>query len=738
MTAAPRIAIAGNPNSGKTTIFNALTGLRHRVANYPGVTVEKREGTLAGANGSITLVDLPGAYGLSARSPDEEVARDVLLGRIAGTRRPDGVIIVVDASNLERNLYLASQILEFGIPTIIACNMMDVAEQRGLRIDCAALAVALGVPVLPLAAARGIGVEALRRAMDSICEYIPPPRAWCLSRPFEQAIERAAAAMAASGATLPRATRGGALLWLCDYLSGERAARASAERYLAKVSPEPANELRAAAAGLSHTHEDPTAAAIETRYAWISQIARQAVTRAKPAGEQATPSATLSDRVDHLLTHRFFGYVVFLGVMLLMFVAIFSLAEPLMTMIESAQSSLAGRVADLLPEGSLRSLLADGIIAGVGAVVIFFPQIGILFLCLAILEDSGYMARAAFLMDRLMSRVGLHGRSFIPLLCSYACAVPGIMATRTIENRRDRLTTILAIPFVTCSARLPVYLTVIGAVLPGGIWLKGLMLFGLYVGGTASALLAALILKRTWLAGPQPAFIMELPAYHLPQPWPILRTAWDRSKVFLSHAGTVIFCASVIIWSLSYFPRLPESEVPNVRTAAETNTAGSPAAQAEDSSEEDDAVENHAAAAQLRNSFLGRLGQAIEPLIEPLGFDWRIGTGLLSSFLAREVFVSTMGITLAVGDADSGTHALREKLASATWPDGRRVLTPLVGCGLMVFYVLACQCVSTLAVVRKETGSWRWPLVMLGYMTALAYVAALLVFQIGSRLGIGA
>lgn len=743
------IAVAGNPNSGKTTIFNALTGLRMKVANYPGVTVEKREGFLR--DGGDVLLDLPGVYSLSARAPDEAVARDVLLGRVPGVRRPDGVLIVVDASNLERNLYLATQIIEFGIPAVVALNMMDAVEARGERIDCDALAEALGVPVVPTVANRGRGISELRGALAKLDHAGGPRPVWSLPPPLEQAVAQIAAVMESTGAVAPRACRAGALLWIIDYLSGSDACRKSAEAFLRRIDAEAGNELRRAAAALDEALPDAASAAIESRYGYVADIAARAASadgrlesageaaggavtragtpahrRASQAAEKRPSPSTPTDRIDGVLTHRFFGPLIFAGVMFVLFLSIFSWAEPLMDAIEAGQNALSGWVGGLLAEGPLRSLLTDGVIAGIGAVVVFFPQIAILFFCLALLEDTGYMARAAFLMDRLMSRVGLHGKSFIPLLSSYACAIPGILATRTIENRRDRFATIMVAPFMSCSARLPVYIIVIGAVFGDRTWLKAGVMFAMYALGTVTALAMALVFKKTLFAGPRPAFIMELPPYRMPRPVALFRTAWTGSKSFLTNAGTVIFAVCVLIWAASYFPRTPMEDFPS-EVRAELDRLGPDAA----------ARRNLIASIQQQNSYIGRMGHAIEPVLRPLGFDWRLGAGILSSFLAREVFVGTMGITFAVGEADEQSIALREKLASATWPDGSRVMTPLVGVGLMVFYVLACQCISTLAVVRKETGSWRWPTLMFAYMTVLAYAASLAIHQIGTQLGLG-
>ena len=726
MKSLKRVAVAGNPNSGKTTLFNALTGLRHKVGNYPGVTVEKREGSLP--SGRVTLIDLPGTYGLSARSPDEEVARDVLLGRVPGTQRPDGVLLVIDASNLERNLYLASQILDFGMPVVVACNMMDVAAKHGVAVDCQALAAELGVPVIPAVADRGTGVEDIRGALENLNGHRPPPRGWRLTEPFEKAIARAAEALEQSGRTPPHAAVAGAMLWLCDYLSGEAANRRSAEKFLAQLPAASADELRAAAADVRHHCDDAASTTIEARYAWITELARRVRRDAeRPKRDRRSAGSRTRDRIDAVLTHRLWGPLVFAGVVFLVFISIFAGAEPLMHLIESGRSALGRWVGSMFAEGPLRSLVVDGIITGVGAVVIFFPQICLLFLYVAILEDSGYMARAAFIMDRLMSRVGLHGRSFIPLISCYACAVPGILATRSIENKRDRFTTILVAPLMSCSARLPVYLVLVGAVFGNKTWLKAVTMFSLYLLGTGVALIMARIFKKTIFAGPQPTFIMELPPYHLPRPLSILRVMWDRSKVFLTDAGTIIFAGCVIVWALSYFPHIKDADL-SPETKAQIAGLGPDQVQVR---------ENIIAAERLHRSCLGRLGHAIEPVIKPLGYDWRIGVGVLSSFMAREVFVGTMGITFAIGATNEHSVDLRAQLASATWPGGRRVLTPLVGIDLMIFYVLACQCVSTLATVRKETRSLRWPAFLFAYTLALAYISALAVYQIGTALGLG-
>jgi ferrous iron transport protein B len=458
------------------------------------------------------------------------------------------------------------------------------------------------------------------------------------------------------------------------------------------------------------------------RYAWLEELVNQSLQRAERS------DLSRSDRLDRILTHKIWGLAAFAGMMAVLFYSIFVLAAPLMGLIESGVDVCQQLASRLLPPGPLLDLIRNGVIAGVGNVVTFFPQICILFLFIAVLEDTGYMARAAFLMDRIMNRVGLHGKSFIPLLSCHACAIPGIMATRTIESSKDRLATILVAPLMSCSARLPVYTVLIAACLPGSAWIKAGVMLCMYSLGIVAALTMATLFKKTLLRGPTPAFILELPPYRIPRPFSVLRVMWDRSKLFLTRAGTTILAITVVLWVLMNYPGSASRAAQYDAKRQAITGLSEPEARARV-----ETINQEEAAETLQNSLAGKLGRTIEPVIRPLGFDWKIGIGLIASFAAREVFVSTMGVIYSVGAANEESTPLRRQLATATWPDGRKVYTPLVAISLMVFYVLACQCVSTIAVVHRETNSWRWPIFMFGYMTVLAYVGSFLVYQIGSR-----
>ena len=689
----PVYALVGNPNCGKSTLFNALTGLKQKVGNYPGVTVEKKVGTAYSQHGQpLTVIDLPGAYSLAARSPDEAVTRDVLLGRRDDTPQPDRILCIVDATNLERNLYLVHQILDLGRPVILVLNMMDLAARAGLVVRVNQLEQQLGIPVIPCEAVTGKGLIELKLAMSR--PDLPLSRhAWSVPAAIAPAVADLQASLTTQDGKGPLVARAEALLLLTDPDS----VRVAGSRPL---SPRTAEILRTWQARWEGEGTDWSGILVNSRYEAIGVIAAGAL---EPG---PSPGISVSDRIDNVVTHPVWGWVTLGTVMALLFLSIFTLAEYPMNLIDRQVAGLADWVKASMPAGDLRDLITDGAIGGVGGVIVFLPQILILFLFIGLLESTGYMARAAFIMDRLMGRVGLNGKSFIPLLSSYACAIPGIMATRTIEDHKDRLVTILVAPLMSCSARLPVYLLMIAALLPGdrvSVPAKvGLMLV-MYGLGTSAAFGFAWLFKRTLLRGAPPLMLMELPPYRLPGIRDVALQMLERGWIFLRRAGTVILGISLILWFLSAYPKAP---------------AGSTAQQ------------------QLAQSFAGRAGHALEPAIRPLGFDWQIGIGLITSFAAREVFVSTMGVVFNVESQQEDTTPLRQALLAARWPDGRRLFTPLVCLTLMVFYVFAMQCVSTLAVVRRETNSWRWPLFQVAYLTGTACVACLVVYQSGRALGL--
>ena len=688
----PVYALVGNPNCGKSTLFNALTGLKQKVGNYPGVTVEKKVGTAYSQHGQpITVIDLPGAYSLAARSPDEAVTRDVLLGRRSDTPQPDRILCIVDATNLERNLYLVHQILDLGRPVILVVNMMDVAAQAGLEIRIDRLEHELGIPVIACEAVNGRGVIDLKLAMSRA--DLPLSRhAWDIPGPIAPAVAELQASLTANDGKPPLIARAEALLLLTD----QDSVRVSGSTPL---SARTAELLRSWQQRWEGEGTDWASSLVNSRYEAIGRIAAAAVTQAGAAGP------TLSDKIDRYATHPVWGWLM-LGVMMtLLFLSIFTLAEYPMNVIDSAMAGLADTVKAAMAEGDLRDLITDGAIAGVGGVIIFLPQILILFFFIGLLESTGYMARAAFIMDRLMSRVGLNGKSFIPLLSSYACAIPGIMATRTIEDQKDRLVTILIAPLMSCSARLPVYLLMIAALVPGDqvpvLTKVGIMLL-MYALGTFGAFGFAWLFKRTLLKGEPPLMIMELPPYRLPGLKDVALHMLERGWLFLRRAGTVILGISIVLWFLAAYPKASDGATPQQ---------------------------------QLAQSFAGRAGHLLEPAIKPLGFDWQIGIGLITSFAAREVFVSTMGVVFNAEAGDEDTAPLRQALLAAKWPDGRALFTPLVCFTLMIFYVFAMQCVSTVAVVRRETNSWRWPLFQIGYLTGTAWILSLIVYQGGRALG---
>lgn len=680
-------ALVGNPNCGKTTIFNALTGLRQKVANYPGVTVEKKIGECFSQHGSLMrIIDLPGAYSLNARSPDEAVLRDVLLGRRLDTPRPDRVICIADASNLERNLYLVTQILELGLPTILVLNMIDVAEAKQWRIDVAKLSELLGIPVIPMQATTGKGLIELKVAMSKAETPSPRWHSAPLPEDIRRALQTARDALAQSGAVHEKATLLEPIYLLSDH---DPSHTGIANQHVAQIFERKKN--------LAESFPGWEDQFVSDRYAAIEKLCGEVLRRPD------TPQDTRTDKIDRFLLHPFWGFATLLVVLALLFYLIFSVAEGPMGFIESTFTKLGEWVQDKMAPGDLRDLIVQGVIAGVSGVVIFLPQILILFFFIGLMEDTGYMSRIAFIMDWLMSKVGLNGKSFLPILSSYACAVPGVMATRTIDNPKDRLITILVAPLASCSARLPVYGLLIPAMLPndiaGPITKAGIML-GMYALGTGGAFFFAWLFNKGIMRRVSSPMILEMPDYKMPALKSILLHMWERARLFLTRAGTVILGLSILIWAASTYPK-------SEGTASE----------------------------QLAHSVAGKAGHLIEPVIKPLGYDWKIGIGLISSFAAREVFVNTMSVIYSVESENDDLMPLRQRLADEKRADGRPVFTPLVCLSLLVFYVFAMQCLSTVAIVRRETGGWKWPLFQLGYMTATAYVMSLLVYQIGSALG---
>jgi ferrous iron transport protein B len=714
------VALAGNPNAGKTSIFNSLTGLRQKVANYPGVTVERKEGVWALAPNlpPASLIDLPGLYSLDAASIDEQIARDVLTGRMDETPAPDVIIAVVDATNLERNLYLVTQLLEIGRPVVVALTMVDLAERAKLEINAEKLSESLGARVVPVTARQRRGLDELARAvLDSVGSEAQGAK-WRLSLQAEEEVTR----LAGDG--------------------GQGRAEALRDLYADEL---PTDALRREAVGLarerlSRSNPQWWQEPVTARYRWIEGIAASAT----PGARDERPSAT--EKIDGLVTHRLFGPLILLLVMAVVFQAIFSWATLPMDLIDRGFGSLGELIRAQMPTGLLTDLLVDGVIAGVGGVLVFLPQILLLFFFIALLEDSGYMSRAAFLMDRLMRGVGLHGKAFMPLLSSFACAIPGIMATRTIENPKDRLATIMIAPFMSCSARLPVYTLMIAAFFTGKklfgfLSVGALLILSMYLLGIAVAVVVAWILKHTILKSPPPPLVLELPPYRVPSLLNIMQTMRSRSWLFVKRAGTVILTISILLWALMTFPRSEQKPVPDAQEGAAVQAARETGVEARGKPAPGTSVQTPEGAGdegeQMRQSYAGRLGHILEPVIRPLGFDWKMGIGLVASFAARETLVSTLSIVYNVGkDADAESPSLIEAVRQAKRPDGSPAWTPLVAVSMMVFFVLACQCMSTIAVVRRETNSWRWPLFMVGYMLVIAYVASFITYQGGRLLGL--
>lgn len=724
----PRVLVAGNANSGKTTVFNALTGARAHIGNYPGVTVTRASRRVALPGGApVEIVDLPGTYSLTAGSPDEQVAVDGVLGRHEGP--PDAVVVVVDAGVIERALYLVLQIAETGIPVVVALNMMDEAEAAGAEFDTERLGRWLGAEVVPTVASKGVGLDALRSAIAAAVALAPRPDSTWTGLPPEAERDVSAVTRALTDADFgptPAVRRSWALWSLLSLDTDDGAASGL---------PAPVREkVRAVRRDATAAQRSVDEEIIAARYRWVEAVAADVRTARPRDTRNWTP------RIDGVLTHRVWGMAVFAAVMAIVFEALFTWSEPFIGGIETATGWLQSGVTTVLPPGNLADLMVDGVIAGVGNVVVFVPQIAMLSFFIALLEDFGYLARVAFVIDRLMGRVGLHGKAFVPMLSGFACAIPAVMATRTIEGRRDRLITMLTLPMISCSARLPVYALVTAVVFAGAPRVFGVLsagavvLFAMYALSVCATLGAAAVLRRTVLRGPRLPLLLELPPYRRPVWRNVFLVTWRRTRKFLEDAGTVILTMTIILWALLTFPHSREAEARHDEArAAVFASAADPAAQEEQLAE----LEGRHAGEQLRYSVGGRVGRLIEPVIEPLGFDWRIGVGIIGAFAAREVFVSTLGIVFGIAEADEESVSLRESLRRAERADGSPLMTPLAGVSLMVFFVLACQCMSTIVVVRREAGGWGWPVFMFGYMSVLAYAASLAVYQAGSALGWG-
>jgi len=708
--ASATLAIIGNPNSGKSTLFNRLTGLRQTTANYPGVTVEKHAGTVQLESSAIELIDLPGIYCLGAYSADERIAVDVILGKMADTPAPGGLLMVLDATHLYQGLYLLQQLMEMKVPIIVALTMTDVATANGIEISIDALQRHLGgIKIFPVVATSGRGIEAIKAALEEVADSPAPkiPESWPeLSQSVDRLIEQCEVPVSRIDVIQALIHKNSNQSENLEQQLGEQAVT---EARLALFAADP-----------------PQAVEARHRYRWVRNVLAE-------AQEQTPILERFGARALRWLNRPWPATVMFFAVMALIFQAVFSWATPLMDGIDSFAVAISGWIASQLPDGAISSFITDGVIAGVGSVLIFLPQILILFLFIIVLEDSGYLARAAFLMDRVMRSVGLSGQSVIPMLSSFACAVPAIMATRVIPDRRARIATILAAPFMTCSARLPIYALLIAAFVPdesvGWLNLKGLVLLGLYLLGILGGLATAWMLKRTALRGPKPDFALALPEFRWPNLQTVMIKLMDRVRVFLRRAGTIIFIVAIMVWALAYFPRAGsiETGMQNAVAQAESTLSGTPL------SEELQRIRNEAAAAQLSQSFLGRAGQFVEPVFIPLGWDWRVSAAVIAGFPAREVVVAVMGTIYAVGE-DAEEASLVDKLRSASWPDGRPVFTLPMVLGLLLFYAWCLQCAATLAVIRRETNSWRWPIFAWTYMTGLGYIGALLIYQIGSRL----
>lgn len=689
----PLVALIGNPNAGKTALFNALTGLNHKVSNYPGVTVERRVGKAQIEGAMVNIMDLPGTYSLIPESQDEAIVADEVNKWSRMVEKPVCIISVVDSTNLNRNLYLTSQLLDLGIPVLVALNMTDLARKKSLNIDTAELQKKLGCSVVvPVAARLEEGIDDLKNAVKTILDKKPLnkySKMVPLPEPIRKAIQPVSDWFRKQKHFHSRMAQAQALRVVSSNNNGQF--EEDGLSTLIETARRTVDNL-----GFPHSTLEAT-----IRYHWLDQVV--------PPTDINIKTKTRSERIDNILTHPVLGPVIFIGILAFIFQSVFTWATVPMDWINNGISMFGDSVSGLLPAGIVRDLTVEGIIGGAGAILVFLPQILILIFFLALLEDSGYMARLAVMMDKAMTMVGLHGRSVLPLMIGYACAIPGIMSTRTINSWRERLVTILVTPLMSCSARIPVYALMIGAFVPAKqVWgffgLQGLTLVLMYFLGTATALVLSLLFSRWIKADHNKSFIMELPPYRVPMMKSILRQVYTRGKVFITDAGKIIMVISICLWFLASFPR------------NETDSRTNP---------------------NIKYSYASKIGHMIEPVIQPLGFDWKIGIGLVTSFAAREVMVSTMATIYNVEGEGDKIISLTDALKNDVDPvSGKHVYTPLVALSLMVFYVYAAQCMATFAVVRRETNSWKWPLFMIVYMTGLAYFASLIVYQGGLWLGL--
>lgn len=724
----PLIALLGNPNCGKTTLFNAFTGMRQATANYPGVTVEKKQGFIFSSHTDAwaAILDLPGTYSLLPRSMDEEIAWRVLVGIQEGVSLPDAVILVVDALSLERSLYLAQQVIEAGHKVFIAVNMWDMAEERGIHIDLKKLESELGVPCFKTIARKGIGITELKEAVLASKLPVQERKEFL---PITDNMRKVVKHFSETISALFPVSNGKIIFSeaLRAAMAPEGVAFGGPARIQAKNEGALANARRELKAEGIHFGWEP-----EERYKVIERIYRNVISQSSKKGQ------VLSDRIDNVLTHKVWGVAVFLLVMGFIFQSIFTWASIPMDFISSGVDFISSFVKQTLPEGQLKSLISDGVLAGVGNVIVFVPQIFLLFFFIAFLEDLGYMARAAFVLDRVMKKSGLNGRAFLPLLSSFACAVPAIMSTRIIPNEKDRLTTILVAPLMSCSARLPVYALMIGVFIPamaifGFMNLQALVLFLMYALSLVTGLIVARILRKGVFRGEESSFIFELPPYRMPDLKIVLLATWTKLKEFIARAGSIILMISMVLWFVLSHPQdsSVKREFSEKRIQAQTQLSESERQSALKK------IDHEESGALLRNSYAGRIGHWIEPVIGPLGYDWKIGIGLVASFAAREALVSTFAIVYNVGKDDDSGQNLIQALQTERDQTGKIIYSPAVALSIMVFFVLACQCMSTVAIVKRETGGWRWPIFMVSYMTILAWFGAFATFQIASRLGWG-